>query len=140
MSGALAPGELEGLPRPGPIGRAARLVLGLALLWFFAGIVAGFPKLADGVHLANPLVWLGLGFVLYVIPEVAGLPFSRVWPARQVRLGVGALLVLAATADLGRGGSPNGGAFGISYGLLLAGVLGVVGSSHIVAAVIATPG
>ncbi len=128
------------LPRPGPIGRAVRLLLGLAVLYFFAGIVADLPELADGINLANPLAWLGLGFVFYAIPEVAGMPFSRSWSARQVRLGVSGLLVLTAAADLVLGGNPNGGAFGITFGLLLALVLGVVGASHVVAAVAAVPG
>ena len=140
MSGATAQAEVAGLPRPGPIGRAARLLFGLGHLYFFAGLVADFPGLANGVPLANPMVWVGLGYLLYVIPEVVGLPFSRLWPGQQVRLGVGGLLVLASAADLVLGGSPNGGALGITFGLLLALVLGVIGASFIVAAVAATPG
>lgn len=139
MSGTTA-AEAERLPRPGPVGRAVRLLLGLALLYFFAGIVADFPELADGVNLANPLAWVGLGYMLYVIPEVTGMSFSRSWPGRQVRLGVGGLLVLAGAADLVLGGSPNGGALGITFGLLLALVFGVIGASFIVAAVVAAPG
>ncbi len=140
MSGETASAEVERLPRPGPIGRAVRLLFGLALLYFFAGMVADFPRLVDGVNLANPMAWIGLGFMLYVIPEVIGMPFSRSWPRRQVRLGVGGLFVFACAADLALGGSPNGAALGLTFGLLLALVLGVVGASHIVAAVVAAPG
>jgi hypothetical protein len=43
------------LPRPGPIGRSVRLLLGVAILYFFAGIVWDLAELVDGVNLANPL-------------------------------------------------------------------------------------
>ena len=128
------------LPRPGPIGRGVRLVLGLALLYFFAGIVSGFPGLADGVDPANPLTWVGLGTALYVMPEIVRRVFSRRWPARHVRGAAGGALALAALADLAATGSPNAGAFGITFGLMLALSLGILGGSFLVAAASATPG
>ncbi len=128
------------LPRPGPIGRGVRLLLGLALLYLFAGIVLDFPELADGIGLTNPLTWIGLGYALYAIPEVAGVAFSLQWRARSVRYATGALLLAAAGADFAVGGSANGPAFGIACGLLLAFVLGVLGISFVVAAAGAAPG
>lgn len=136
-----AAGERVGtLPRPGPVGRGVRVFLGLALLYFFAGIVGDFPDLADGVNLASPLAWAGLCYALYAIPDVAGTAFSLSWPARRVRLATGGLLVLAGVVDLVLGGSANGAAFGITFGLLVAVVLGVLGASFLVAAAAATPG
>jgi hypothetical protein len=117
-----------------------RLVLGLALLYFFAGIVSEFPKLADGVNLANPLTWLGLGYSLYAMPEIVTMVFSRRWPARHVRGVAGGALVLAALTDFFVTGSPNGGAFGMTFGLVLALVLGILGASFLVAAAVAAPG
>ena len=130
----------DSLPRPGPIGRGVRLLLGVALLYFFAGIVRGFPELIDGIDLTNPLTWVGLGYALYAIPEVVGVAFSRAWRAQHVRGATGGLLLLAGVADLMLGGSPNGSAFGIASGLLLAFVLGVLGASFVVAAAVAAPG
>lgn len=128
------------LPRPGPIGRGVRLVLGLALLYLFAGLVSDFPQLTDGVNLANPFTWLGLGYSLYALPEIVGMVFSRRWPARSVRGAAGGALVLAALADLAVTGSPNGGAFGVAFGLMLALALGILGGSFLVAAAVAAPG
>ena len=137
---AVASQNADALPRPGPIGRGVRLLLGLCALYFFVGLVAGLPKLADGLDLANPLTWLGLGYSLYAIPAIVGMVFSRRWPAQRVRGTVGGALVLAAVADLAAGGSPNGAAFGLASGLLMAGVLGILGVSFVLAAVVAAPG
>ena len=128
------------LPRPGPIGRGVRLLLGLAVLYLFAGIVADFPKLTDGVNLVNPLTWVGLGCALYAMPEIVGMVFSRRWPGGLVRGVAGGALVIAGLADFVVTGSPNGGAFGITFGLMLALVLGILGGSFLVAAAVAAPG
>lgn len=128
------------LPRPGPIGRGVRLVLGLAFLYLFAGIVADFPKLTDGVNLANPLAWVGLGYLLYAMPEIVRMALSRRWPARFVRGAAAGALVVAVLTDFFVTGSPNGGAFGITFGLMLALVLGILGGSFLVAAAVAAPG
>jgi len=128
------------LPRPGPIGRGVRLVLGLAVLYLFAGIVADFPKLTDGVNLANPLTWVGLGCSLYAMPEIVRMVLSRRWPARFVRSAAAGALVLAGLTDFFVTGSPNGGVFGFTFGLLLAFVLGILGASFLVAAAAAAPG
>jgi hypothetical protein len=117
-----------------------RLVLGLAVLYLFAGIVADFPKLADGVNLANPLIWVGLGYSLYAMPDIVVMVFSRRWPARHVRGTAVGVLVLAALTDFFSTGSPNGGALGIAFGLVLVLVLGVLGASFLVAAAVAAPG
>ncbi len=128
------------LPRPGPIGRGLRLVLGLAVLYLFADIVADFPKLTDGVNLANPLTWVGLGFALYAAPGIVRMVLSRQWSAWRVRGAVAGALVLAVSTDFFVTGSPNGGAFGVTFGLVLALVLGVLGASFLVAAAVASPG
>ena len=128
------------LPRPGPIGRLLRLVLGAGLLYLVVDIVRQFPQLLDGANLANPLAWVGLGYVIYALPEVTAVAFSRAWPAGRVRLAAGALFVTAGLVDFVTGGNPNGGAVGITSGLLLALVLGVLAASFLVAAVVAAPG
>ena len=136
-----APGQdAATLPRPGPIGRGVRVLLGLAVLYLFADIVADFPKLTDGVNLANPLTWLGLGYVLYAMPDILAMVFSRRWPSRYVRGAAGGALVLAASTDFLVPGSPNGGAFGVTLGLMLTLVLGILGASFLVAAAVAAPG
>lgn len=128
------------LPPPGPIGRGIRLALGLAVLYFFAGIVSALPKLADGIDLANSLSWVGVGYMLYAMPEYARLVFSRRWTPLTVRgITLGVLLV-ASGIDLWVTGSPNGGVLGITYGLVLALILGILGGSFLVAAVVAAPG
>ncbi|MHC4506753.1 MAG: hypothetical protein ACYTFI_25975 [Planctomycetota bacterium] len=134
-------GTREGrLPRPGPVGRGVRLLLGLAVLYLFAGVVGGFSDLSDGVSFASPLTWAGLCYALYAIPDIVGIPFSLPLQARNVRFVTAGLLVLAGAVDLILGGSPNGATFGITFGLLLALVLGVLGASLIVAAAVAAPG
>jgi hypothetical protein len=53
---------------------------------------------------------------------------------------VAVAFVLAGLADFVVTGSPNGGAFGITFGLMLALVLGILGGSFLVAAAVAAPG
>jgi hypothetical protein len=130
--------DSDGLPRPGPIGRGLRVILGLVVLYFFAGIVSALPELADGVNAANPLIWVGMAYAIYALPEIVSMVFSRRWPAWNVR--GAAIGALAALADLALTGSPNGGAFGITFGLAMALVLGVLGTSFLVAAAVAAPG
>ena len=115
-------------------------MLGLAVLYLFAGLVSDFPELADGVNLTNPLTWAGLGYALYAMPEIVALVFSRSWRARSVRAATGGVLGLAAFADFAATGTPNGAVFGITFGLVLALVLGILGTSFLVAAAVAAPG
>ena len=130
------------LPRPGPVGRGLRLALGLAVLYLLAGIISALPELASGVNLANPLTWLGMGYLIYAMPEILWMLFSRRrrWRARHVRAATAGGLILAAGIDFAATGSPNGGALGLAYGLVLAAVLGVLGISFLVAAAVAAPG
>ncbi|MFQ5698464.1 MAG: hypothetical protein ACE5IL_09285 [Myxococcota bacterium] len=117
-----------------------RGALGLGVLYLFAGIALGLPKLADGVRLTHPLTWVGLGYAIYGMPEFVRLGLSRSWPAGYVRGATAGLFVVASLVDLSVTGTPNGGVLGFTYGLTLMALLGMLGTSFLVAAAVAAPG
>ncbi len=128
------------LPRPGPLGRGVRLVLGIAVLWLFAGLVGDLPSLADGPNPAQPMLWIGLAYVVYGAPGSVNLLLSRSWEPARIRLGTGAALVAAGALDLLISGSFFGGAFGLLFGALLSLLLGLLGVSFVLAAATGAPG
>lgn len=67
------------LPRPGPIGRLARLGVGALCLWYVYGLVqvSGDLMRADG-HIRS-LVWNGVPFGLFLISYVVNIGYSRAW-------------------------------------------------------------
>ena len=130
--------ETIALPRPGLLGRGVRLAAGLFLLYFFAQIVwnyrpGGSPSPRD------PMFWLALVFIPWVLPEIVNLGFKLHW-GRWPRYVFLALLLLGGAIDLVRGAGVLGPAFGLVFFATAAYALGHLGLSFLVAAIDAAPG
>lgn len=125
------------LPTPGPIGRSVRLAFGLTLLYLIAPL--RHYRLGATLDMSDLLLWVGIGFALWVVPEVVNLGWGRRW-GRRPQLAAAGLLVAAALLDLLWSGS----LFGPWLGLVLAIFLGYVylhlGFSFVLAGLIAAPG
>ncbi len=126
-------------PRPGLVGRGIRLVAGAVLLYFFVVVLRNFPAYVSSQVPTHPLLWAGVAFSVYALPEVAGIPFGRDlgrWP----RLVFGGLGVAAVIFNLARYSSWWGPPLGLLLFLLLAYVTGALGISFLLAGALAVPG
>lgn len=65
--------EPGSLPRPGPVGRLARLGLGVLCVWYVYGLiqVSGDLTTADGG--IRPVIWNGILFGLFLVSYVVNI-------------------------------------------------------------------
>ena len=80
--------------RPGPLGRAARILLGLILLRFFWGFVTGFEAVAQPGNIAL-YFWAAIGMFSHVLGTV--LPPLRQERLRKLIVGFSVLIALGIT-------------------------------------------
>ncbi len=72
--------EDEGsIPKPGPIGRLARLALGAACLYYVSGIWTFRADLFTDTGSIKPLIWNGLVPGLFLVSYIINIGFSRAW-------------------------------------------------------------
>lgn len=127
------------LPKPGPIGRIARLSFGVLCGWYVATLVGVTDSLMGGDGHIRREVLNGVVPTVFLISYVVNIGFSRSWKKRPA---VVSLIVLAAIAGFG---------FFLGGGLeteLLARAIWIgevyvfthLGLSFLVSAVIGTPG
>ncbi len=129
------------LPRPGPIGRGVRLVIGLAVLSLLLNTLGNweiFFEFRKGSELPDSLL-IGMVLSFFFFGEVfrRGFGLESARPGQIVLL---ALALLAAAFDLIAYGDWWGPAFGGLVLFLMVYMLGHLGVSFIVAAAFATPG
>lgn len=129
------------LQRPGPVGRAARLALGIACAWVIRMLFAQGDALLSGDALAYvpgwwPMIVLGGWF----FPDIFNIGWGVSVPRRT--LWVVLLLAGGAAAGLGavRAGTPFAGPLGVVGYVFVAYTYGHLGLALLVAAVLATPG
>jgi hypothetical protein len=128
------------IPRPAIVGRAVRLVFGLALLWAVYGlIVVGWDQFVSTTPLSDLSFWILIAFAFKWTPYVINIGFGSNWKRRPRYLIVGAILVLVV-ADLlvyGTWWAPPLGTFLWIWLLYFSAHLGI---SFVLSALIATPG
>lgn len=90
--------EPGSLPKPGPIGRIVRLMLGVLCAWYVKGLVDVSGSLFTGDGHIRALVWNGIVPSLFMISYVVNIGFSRAWGKRPA---IASALVLAAIAGTG---------------------------------------
>ena len=71
--------EPGSLPRPGPIGRAARFLFGSLCLWYVKGLIDVATDLRTGDGQIISVVWNGILFGLILISYIINIGFSRAW-------------------------------------------------------------
>lgn len=126
------------IPKPLPIGRAARLLFGVGALYYFAWLMFQREALigTTGIDVG---FWTGVFFALYYLPDlfVVGLsqPWGK-WP-QAAALAVSAVLLAAGLAFYGTGWAPP---FGWWVFIFTASFYGLIGLAFLLAAVLAVPG
>lgn len=95
------------LPKPGPIGRLARLGFGVLCVWYVSGLIdfSGSLITSDG-HIRT-LVWNGLLPGLFLVSYVVNIGFSVAWGKRPAIASAVALVLLAGIGYLLHGNFEN---------------------------------
>jgi len=91
------------LPRPGPIGRLLRLVLGLICAWYVFRLVEVTGDLMSGNADIRPIVTTGAIVGLFLISYVINIGFSRAWKKWPALISAVVLLALAGIGYVGQG-------------------------------------
>jgi len=91
------------LAKPGPIGRAVRLLFGLACLSYVSGLILVADDLIDVNAHIRPLVWSGIFAGLFLVNYVINIGFSRSWKKWPAIVSAAAFLALAGAGLLNEG-------------------------------------
>ncbi len=67
------------LPRPGPVGRLARLVFGLMCLWYVYGLLMIAGGNVSQTGNIRPMIWNGMIPGLFLVSYVVNIGYSRAW-------------------------------------------------------------
>jgi len=96
--------EPGSLPRPGPIGRLARLTFAALCLWYVWGLVqiAGSLLGSDG-HIRS-LIWNGIIPGLFLVSYVINIGYSRAWKKWPAIISGAGFLMIGGAAYLTSGG------------------------------------
>jgi hypothetical protein len=124
------------LVRPGPIGRAVRLLLGLALAFAVWQLV----MYSDVADLRYPLFWFWALFSLWLLPAVVNIGFGRIWgnwPLRLTAVGLAGVAALTSHFVYGQLDAPP--LWWVVWSLMTY-TLGHLGISFLLAALLGTPG
>lgn len=95
--------EPGSLAKPGPIGRAVRLLFGLACLLYVSGLIQVADDLIDVSAHIRPLVWNGIFAGLLLVCYVINIGFSRPWKKWPAIVSGGVFLALAGAGFLSEG-------------------------------------
>lgn len=71
--------EPGSLPRPGPVGRLARLAFGAMCLWYVSGLVQVSGSLLTGDGHIRSLIWNGILPGLFLVSYIINIGYSRAW-------------------------------------------------------------
>ncbi len=83
------------LTRPGPIGRAVRLLFGALCIWYVADLIDVTNNLIDANGNIRPLIWNGILPGVFLISYVINIGYSRNWRKWPAIVSVGVLVALA---------------------------------------------
>jgi len=83
------------LPRPGPIGRVARLLFAVLCIGYVIGLMDATDSLRSADGRIRALVWNGLLPTLFLVSYVINIGFSRAWGKRPAAV-CGASIIAAA--------------------------------------------
>lgn len=87
--------EPGSLPRPGPIGRLVRLLLGILCLRYVQGLIDVSGQLLDTGGQIRPVVWNGTAVGLFLISYVINIGYSRSWKKWPAVVSAAVLLAIA---------------------------------------------
>ena len=127
------------LPRPGPVGRLARLGFGGLCLYYVYGLIAVSGSLLTSDGSVRPLLWNGIVPGLFLVSYVVNIGFSRAWRKWPAVVSALALSTVALIGYL-ETGSVETAALARSIWVWELYVFGHLGTAFLIAAVIGTPG
>jgi hypothetical protein len=139
MKAMTAEASTPALPRPGPIGRIVRLVLGLGLVWLVYDHLFGFHWTFESDHIdAVGLIFIAL-VSLYLIPYLGMVLGRGKWSNRSRWTLLGGYAALGAWSWF-RTGDFQGPILDVPALAVELVLLGLLGISFVLAAVLAVPG
>jgi len=127
------------LGRPGPVGRIVRLGLGLLCLYGLSELLLYRQNIIQTPASVLPNISLLVLFAVFIINYVVNIGFGRSWGRWPSYLSVAGLLILAAISWLAFGNTDHP-LFGAVLWAWLVYFYAHLGSSFVLAAIIATPG
>ncbi len=86
------------LPKPGPVGRIARLVFGLLCAWYVISLIDLRGSLVAGDGHIRSVIWNGVLPGLFLISYIVNIGFSRAWGKRPA---IVSAATMAAIAGIG---------------------------------------
>jgi len=86
--------EPGSLPRPGPVGRLARLALGVLCLWQVYGLIQVSGNLVGTDGSIRPMIWNGVIIGLFLVSYVVNIGFSRAWRKWPAVISAAALVTI----------------------------------------------
>lgn len=131
--------EPGSLPRPGPIGRLLRFVLGLACLYYVAGLIQVSGNLMGSDSHIKAIVWNGIVGGLILISYVINIGYSRAWKKWPAAVSVGIFIVIAGYGYVTAGAIETG-VLARSVWVWELYLFSHLGSAFVLAGAIATPG
>lgn len=132
--------EQGALPRPGPIGRIVRLLLGLLLLQLLYALLTQGPRgMFDTSVPSHPTFWLSVAIAFYSIPYVVNIGLTRNW-RRRPQFVIAALAGVLIVLDLALYGTWWGPPLGVFMFAWLVYWSAHFGLSFLLSGLIATPG
>lgn len=91
------------LPRPGPIGRIARLAFGVLCALYVKGLIDVSGSLVPSDGHIRTLIWNGVLPGLFLVSYVVNIGFSRAWGKWPALFSTAAILAAAGTGYLLQG-------------------------------------
>ena len=127
------------LVRPGPVGRAVRLGLGVLCLYALYEVTRNYESIVATPISALPQLAIASGVCLCIINYVVNIGFSKSWGRWPAYASLGGLVILGAVGFIGTG-SANSPILGLPFLAWLIYFYSHLGMSFVFASLIATPG
>jgi uncharacterized integral membrane protein len=91
------------LPRPGPVGRVVRLLLGLLCLWQVSGLIHVTGNFFNSDNHIKDVVWNGIVIGLVLVSYVVNIGFSKAWKKWPAIISAVAFLLISVFGYLTQG-------------------------------------
>jgi hypothetical protein len=131
--------EPGSLPKPGSVGRVARLALGLICAWYVHGLLnVTNDLLTNGGHIRT-VVWNGVVIGLFLVSYIINIGYSRAWKKWPALVSAGVFIGLAGLGYVSQGNFETELLARAIWGWELY-LFAHLGLAFIIASVIGTPG
>lgn len=91
------------LPRPGPVGRLARVALGFLCATYVVGLIDVHDSLLDSQGHVRAVIWNGVVPGIFLVSYIVNIGFSRTWKKWPALISTAVLLLVAAYGYFSQG-------------------------------------